>query len=211
MKFPVLIFLILSSSLLFFACKKEEKIINENDINNFYVNATFEGETRKCKQFNSLDSDEGKLIGGCTFFGDNMAITFAGSNYLDPTKSNGFAGSFAVSNVTGTGTYTFNEADLDLINETVLIRRFNPGPSSSEWEIWDNGENLHRKENGFSCDEDEFEVGVQEIDITRFSSENGGIIEGTFYMTVYETPEGCFDDIPHLVTGVFRCKRINIE
>jgi hypothetical protein len=52
---------------------------------------------------------------------------------------------------------------------------------------------------------------VQEIDITRFSSENGGIIEGTFYMTVYETPEGCFDDIPHLITGVFRCKRINIE
>ena len=32
MKFPVLTFLILSSSLLFFACKKEEKIINENDI-----------------------------------------------------------------------------------------------------------------------------------------------------------------------------------
>ncbi|MBK7138732.1 MAG: hypothetical protein IPH74_06805 [Bacteroidetes bacterium] len=100
MKFPVLIFLILSSSLLFFACKKEEKIINENDIDNFYVNATFEGETRKCKQFNSLDSDEGKLIGGCTFFGDDMAITFAGSNYLDPTKSNGFNGAFAVANVT---------------------------------------------------------------------------------------------------------------
>ena len=211
MKFPVLIFLILSSSLLFFACKKEEKIINENDIDNFYVNVTFEGETRKCKQFNSLDSDEGKLIGGCTFFGDNMAITFAGSNYLDPTKSNGFAGSFAVSNVTGTGTYTFNEADLDLINETVLIRRFNPGPSSSEWEIWDNDENIDRNFSGGFCRENDLTVGVQEIDVTRFSTENGGIIEGTFYMTVYETPEGCFDDIPHLITGVFRCKRINIE
>ena len=211
MKFPVLTFLILSSSLLFFACKKEEKIINENDINNFYVNATFEGETRKCKQFNSLDSDEGKLIGGCTFFGDDMAITFAGSNYLDPTKSNGFNGSFAVGNVTRTGIYSFNESVLDEVKETIMLRRFNPGPASTEYKIWDNKENIDRNFSGGFCRENDLTVGVQEIDVTRFSTENGGIIEGTFYMTVYETPEGCFDDIPHLITGVFRCKRINIE
>jgi hypothetical protein len=210
MKMSIIKLLILTSSLLFFACKKE-KIIDENDIDNFYVNATFEGETRKCKQFNSLDSDEGSLIGGCTFFGDVMAITFAGSHYLDPTKSNGFAGSFSVSDVTGTGTYSFNEADLDLYNETALIRRFNPGPSSSEWEIWDNDENIERNFSGGFCRENDLNVGVQEIDVTKYSSENGGIIEGTFYMTVYEKPEGCSDDIPHLITGVFRCKRINIE
>ncbi|MBL0288746.1 MAG: hypothetical protein IPQ19_15525 [Bacteroidetes bacterium] len=182
-----------------------------NDIDNFYVNVTFEGETRKCKQFNSLDSDEGKLIGGCTFFGDDMAITFAGSNYLDPTKSNGFNGSFAVGNVTRTGIYSFNESVLDEVKETIMLRRFNPGPASTEYKIWDNKENIDRNFSGGFCRENDLTVGVQEIDVTRFSTENGGIIEGTFYMTVYETPEGCFDDIPHLITGVFRCKRINIE
>ncbi len=92
-----------------------------------------------------------------------------------------------------------------------MLRRFNPGPSSSEYEIWDNKENIDRNFSGGFCRENDLTVGVQEIDVTRFSTENGGIIEGTFYMTVYETPEGCFDDIPHLITGVFRCKRINIE
>ncbi|MBL0288725.1 MAG: hypothetical protein IPQ19_15415 [Bacteroidetes bacterium] len=59
----------------------------------------------------------------------------------------------------------------------------------------------------------EFEVGVQgNRYYTRFSSENGGIIEGTFYMIVTKL-QGIIliESIPHLITGVFRCKRINIE
>ena len=53
-------------------------------------------------------------------------------------------------------------------------------------------------------------VGVQEIDITRYSSENGGIIEGTFYATVYEKPSGCFSYIPKIVTATFKVKRVNL-
>lgn len=192
-------------------CKKESGNDDPDNLDNYYVDVTFEGATRHCKQFNSSTSDEGTLIGGCVFYGDNMAITFGGTNYLDATKTNGFNGAFAVGDVTHAGVYSFREADLDINNETSLVQRFKAGPSLDSWEIWDNDENLRRYESGGSCRDEDLAVGVQEIDITKYSSENGGIIEGTFYMTVYETPDGCFNDIPHIITGVFRCKRINIE
>lgn len=191
-----------------FGCKKDKTTTESLD--DYSVDVTFNGETRKCKQFNSLSSDEGTLIGSCVFLGDVMSISFGGTNYLDPTKSNGFNGVFTVSGVTGTGTYSFHEADLDLNNETVLVQRVTTGPSSTAWDAWTNDENIHRYFSGF-CREEDRAVAIQEIDVTRYSSEVGGVIEGTFYMTVYETPDGCSDDIPHVITGVFKCKRINLE
>ena len=204
------IVLILIALLSLAACKKENKVSNNSD---FHVDITFDGLLRKCPQFGGAASDEGTLLGTCIFYGDNLSIGCGSNNVYNTTASNGFNFSFNVNNVTHTGIYSFREENtsLDFPNATALIQRFTTGSSATATTISDNSKNLQKTTNaGGFCVSTNGIVGVQEIDITRYSSENGGIIEGTFYATVYDKPSGCFSYIPKVVTATFKVKRINL-
>ncbi|MBK9793256.1 MAG: hypothetical protein IPP60_09170 [Sphingobacteriales bacterium] len=191
-------------------CKKDS---GNNSLDEFSVDITFDGVLRKCPQFGGAASDEGTLLGTCVFYGDNLSIGCGSNNVYNTTASNGFNFSFNVNNVTHTGIYSFREENtsLDFPNATALIQRFTTGSSATATTISDNSKNLQKTTNaGGFCVSTNGIVGVQEIDITRYSSENGGIIEGTFYATVYDKPSGCFSYIPKVVTATFKVKRINL-
>ena len=191
-------------------CKKDS---GNNSLDEFSVDITFDGVLRKCPQFGGAASDEGTLLGTCVFYGDNLSIGCGSNNVYNTTASNGFNFSFNVNNVTHTGIYSFREENtsLDFPNATALIQRFTTGSSATATTISDNSKNLQKTTNaGGFCVSTNGIVGVQEIDITRYSSENGGIIEGSFYATVYDKPSGCFSYIPKVVTATFKVKRINL-
>ncbi|MBP8193553.1 MAG: hypothetical protein KAX69_08100 [Chitinophagales bacterium] len=191
-------------------CKKDS---GHNSLDEFSVDITFDGVLRKCPQFGGAASDEGTLLGTCIFYGDNLSIGCGSNNVYNTTASNGFNFSFNVNNVTHTGIYSFREENtsLDFPNATALIQRFTTGSSATATTISDNSKNLQKTTNaGGFCVSTNGIVGVQEIDITRYSSENGGIIEGSFYATVYDKPSGCFSYIPKVVTATFKVKRINL-
>ena len=191
-------------------CKKDS---GNNSLDEFSVDITFDGVLRKCPQFGGAASDEGTLLGTCIFYGDNLSFGCGSNNVYNTTASNGFNFSFNVNNVTHTGIYSFREENtsLDFPNATALIQRFTTGSSATATTISDNSKNLQKTTNaGGFCVSTNGIVGVQEIDITRYSSENGGIIEGTFYATVYDKPSGCFSYIPKVVTATFKVKRINL-
>jgi len=203
---------ILTISVILFSCNRSTPSPTSNN-SDFHVDITFDGLLRKCPQFGGAASDEGTLIGTCVFEGDNLSIGCGSNNLYNSAASNGFNFSFNVNNVTHTGIYSFREenTDLDFPNATALIQRFTTGSSATATTISDNSKNLQKTTNsGGFCVTTNGTVGVQEIDITRYSSENGGIIEGTFYATVYHEPSGCFSYIPKIVTGVFKVKRINL-
>ena len=201
---------IFAISILLFSCERETTANNLTDLS---VDITFDGILRKCPQFSGATSDEGTLTGSCFFYGDNMTIGCGSDNLYNNAASNGFSFAFSVNNVTHTGIYAFREedTDLDFPNSTVLIQRFTTGLPTSATKIFDNTENLQKSINSFgNCITTNAMVGVQEIDITRYSSENGGIIEGSFYATVYEKPSGCNNYISHIVTASFKVKRVNL-
>lgn len=200
----------LAISLLTFSCNKEA---SETNNDNYSVDITFDGLLRKCPQYGGAASNEGTLIGTCTFNGDNLSIGAGSSNLYDNSKSNGFNFSFNVGNVTHAGVYSFREETITngFPNATALMQRFTSGPLSSASLTLDNVSNLQKEENASGdCISTNTIVGVQEIDITRFSNEVGGLIEGTFYATVYEKPNGCYNYIPHIITASFKVKRINL-
>ena len=63
---------------------------------------------------------------------------------------------------------------------------------------------------GGSCDEEELPVDFQTIDVTRYSSSNGGTIEGSFTINVYHKPSNnCANYEKERITGSFKLKRIN--
>ncbi|GEM_PF-1853188 len=202
--------LMVAIGMLLFSCRREATVNNTSD---YSVDITFDGVLRKCPQYGGAVSDEGTLIGTCTFTGDNLSIGAGSSNLYDNSKSNGFNFSFNVGNVTHTGIYSFREETTTngFPNATALIERYTTGLTSGATHTLDNVSNLQKTTNsGGFCVTTNATVGVQEIDITRYSSEVGGVIEGTFYATVYEKPTGCNSYIPHLVTATFKVKRINL-
>lgn len=204
--------LILIASVVLFSCNRSTPSPTSNN-SDFHVDITFDGILRKCPQFGGAASDEGTLLGSCIFHGDNLSIGCGSNNVYNTAASNGFNFSFNVNNVTHAGIYSFREENttLDFPNATALIQRFSTGSSATATTISDNSKNLLKTTNsGGFCVTTNGIVGVQEIDITRYSSENGGIIEGTFYATVYEKPSGCFSYIPKIVTATFKLKRINL-
>ena len=177
----------LTISVILFSCNRSTPSPTSNN-SEYSVDITFDGLLRKCPQYGGAASDEGTLLGSCIFHGDDLSIGCGSNNVYNTSASNGFNFSFNVTNVTHTGIYSFTATTIS-----------------------DNSKNLQKTTNaGGFCVTTEGTVGVQEIDITRYSSENGGIIEGTFYATVYEKPSGCFSYIPKIVTATFKVKRVNL-
>ncbi|MBK8350950.1 MAG: hypothetical protein IPL21_04430 [Saprospirales bacterium] len=202
----------LTISVILFSCNRSTPSPTSNN-SEYSVDITFDGLLRKCPQYGGAASDEGTLLGSCIFHGDDLSIGCGSNNVYNTSASNGFNFSFNVTNVTHTGIYSFREENtaLDFPNATALIERFTTGSSATATTISDNSKNLQKTTNaGGFCVSTNGIVGVQEIDITRYSSENGGIIEGTFYATVYEKPSGCFSYIPKIVTATFKVKRVNL-
>lgn len=189
----------------------------EENLNDYGLDATFDvGENYSFKQFVSLESTMGKQTASCNFSGNQMVVGFGGLNYLDPTKSNGFSCGFSVANVTREGVYEFRKEDPAAKNTSTYIKRVRSGlvvSSPSPLKLFDNTKNnwrLQPDEYGV-CREQEQQVGFQSIDITRYSSENGGVIEGSFHLNVYHKPEDKCAQYEHqLITGNFKLKRINI-
>lgn len=199
---------VLSVSILFFSCNRNTPKPTTNN-SDFSVDITFDGILRKCPQFGGAASDEGTLIGTCTFQGNVWHIGCGSDRVYNTSASNGLNFSFNVDNVTHTGTYSFREENGE--NSAALIQRFTTGSSATATKTFDNVSNLQKTTNaGGFCVTTNGIVGVQEIDITSYSSENMGVIEGTLYATVYEKPSGCNSYIPHIVTCVFKVKRINL-
>ncbi|TDE14640.1 hypothetical protein [Dyadobacter psychrotolerans] len=191
--------------------------IPQENTNEYGLDATFDvGENYSFKQFITMESSMGLQTASCNFQGNQMTVGFGALNYLDPTKSNGFSCGFSIDNVTHTGVYTFRKEDAAAKNTSTLIKRVRSGlvaSSPSPLKIYDNTKNKWRlapDEYGV-CREQDLEVGFQSIDITRYSSENGGIIEGSFYLNVYHKPvDKCAQYEHQLITGNFKLKRINI-
>lgn len=199
----IITFLILTAG-----CKKN----SGNTTDDFSVDITFDGVLRKCPQFGGAASDEGTLLGTVFFSGDNLSIGCGSADVYNSSKSSGFNFNISVADVTHTGIYSFREENTsaDFPNATALIQRFTTGTSASATATYDNSKNLQKTTNsGGFCVTTNGTVGVQELDLTRYSSEVGGILEGTFYATVYEKPSGCNSYIPHIVTATFKLKRIN--
>lgn len=196
----IIIFLIFTAG-----CKKDS---GNTTLDGFSVDITFDGVLRKCPQFGGAASAEGTLLGTVFFSGDNLSIGCGSADVYNTSKSSGFNFNMSVANVTRTGIYSFREENFP--NSTALIQRFTTGSASSATETYDNTKNLQKSTNsGGFCVSTEAIVGVQELDLTRYSSEVGGILEGTLYATVYEKPSGCNSYIPHIVTATFKLKRIN--
>lgn len=208
----------LSIGYLFLGCEKKEVPVQEpEDLNQYGLDATFDnGQSVHFKQFNPETSDEGLLTTSCFFMGDQMAIAFAGTNYLDQTKSNGFSAGFSVAHVTSQRAYEFAKENPESTNTSSFLKRVWSGSAASSPSplvLYDNSENYRRfpKGDGF-CDEEEIAVDFQTIDITRYSEKHGGTIEGTFDIRVYNKPEdNCQNYKKERITGVFKLKRINFK
>ncbi len=199
-------------------CSKDSNPpLPQENLSDYGLDATFDvGENYAFKQFVPLESTMGLQTASCNFQGNQMTVGFGALNYLDPSKSNGFTCGFSIDNVTRTGVYTFRQEDAAAKNTSTLIRRVRSGPitsTPSPLKPYDNAKNKWRlapDEYGV-CREQDQEVGVQSIDITRYSNENGGTIEGSFYINVYHKPvDKCAQYEHQLITGNFKLKRVNL-
>ncbi|HQV76923.1 MAG TPA: hypothetical protein PLJ42_01155 [Chitinophagales bacterium] len=199
---------ILAISILLFSCKKENN--SDGNLDQFKLTATFDGgETITFKQFDPDDSDAGLLSCGCFFDGDNMTIGFGATNFANPSKTNGFDVGINVPNVTAQRNYESREENAAGTNATTYIERIATGIGGIK--VYNNVENYRRFSiGGGSCDEEELPVDFQTIDVTRYSSSNGGTIEGSFTINVYHKPSNnCANYEKERITGSFKLKRIN--
>lgn len=194
-------------SVFLFSCEKERN--SNGNLDQFRLTATFDnGESITFKQFNPDESDAGLLSCACYFDDDNMTIGFGATNFSDLTKSNGFDVGINVPNVTSQRTYEFREENDDATNAVTFIDRVSTGLAGVK--VYNNVENFRRLVNGSGiCIREELPVGFQSIDVTRYSSENGGTIEGTFSINVYHKQAACATYEKQLITGVFKLKRLN--
>lgn len=198
---------IFAISILLFSCERETN--SDGNLDQFKLTATFDdGETITFKQFNPDESDAGLLSCGCYFDGDNMSIGFGATNFADPSKSNGFDVSINVPNVTTQRNYESREKNADATNATAYLQRLATGVAGVK--VYNNVENFRRSVNssGF-CIREELPVDFQTVDVTSYSSTNGGTIEGTFNINVYHKQTACATYEKERITGVFKLKRIN--
>lgn len=209
------IIILLAFGVLFLGCEKKEVIPELEDLNSYSLTATFDdGRTVHFSQFIPETTNEGVLTVGCFFDGDQMSIGFGATNYQDPTKSNGFNAGMTVSAVISARAYQFDKENANAANTSTFIKRIRTGSaaaSPSPLLLYDNRENYRRfpKGDGF-CDEEELTVDFQTIDITTYSNKNGGTIEGSFDMRVYNRPEdNCENYRKERITGSFKLKRAN--
>ena len=205
----------LALGLFFSACEKKTVSVQPEDLNSYSLDATFDdGRTVHFKQFNPETTSEGVLAVGCFFDGDHLSIGFGATNFKDATKSNGFDCSFNVSAVTSARAYQFAKENASATNTTSYIKRIKSGPMTvtpSPLLFYSNQKNYRRfrKADGF-CDEEEIAVDFQTIDITTYSNKNGGTIEGSFDMRVYNKPDdNCANYKKERITGSFKLKRVN--
>jgi hypothetical protein len=207
----------LSLTLLLFSCEKKEVDIEQDDLNSYGLDATFDdGRSLHFSQFNPETTHEGMLTVGCFFDGNVMSIGFGATNYQDPTKANGFNAGMKVSGVTSARAYQFAEENANADNTSTYIQRFRTGSAAAKPSpllIYDNRANYRRfpKADGF-CDQEKLAVDFQSIDITKYSDKDGGTIEGSFSMRVYNRPEdNCRNYDKETITGVFKLKRANFK
>jgi hypothetical protein len=199
-------------------CSREpETPIPQVNLAEFGLDATFDvGENYTFKQYVPVETNMGKQTAGCNFLGNQMSIGFGALNYLDPNKSNGFHVGFSVDNVTHEGLYEFREEDRAGKNISGYTKRTSSGLITSipsPLMAYDNRKNYWRlpPDADGRCKEQEMQVGVQSIDITKYSSEDGGVIEGSFHINVYHKPESKCAQYQHqLITGNFKLKRVNM-
>ncbi|MCE7042332.1 hypothetical protein [Dyadobacter sp. CY312] len=209
--------IILLAGFLFLGCEKKEKEIEPENINSYGLDATFDdGRTVHFSQFSPETTFEGILTVGCFFDGDQMAIGFGATNYQDPTKSNGFDAGFKVTGVTSARAYQFAKENTNAANTSTYIKRIRTGSAAAKPSpllIYDNRANYRRFPTGEGlCSEEEQTVDFQTIDVTKYSDKDGGTIEGTFDIRVYNKPEdNCLSYQKTRITGVFKLKRANFE
>lgn len=198
---------IFTISILLFSCTKPRN--TTGNLDGFSLTATFDdGETITFKQFNPVESDAGLLICGCFFEGDNMTIAFGADNYRKTNKTNGFDCGMNVENVTSQRNYEFREENAAGTNATAYLERIATGIDGIK--NYDNSENYNRSVNGSGfCIAVERPVDFQTIDITRYSSSDGGTIEGSFTINVYHKQTACANYEKERITGSFKLKRIN--
>ena len=206
---------IIFAGTLLLSCEKKE-IVPEN-LNSYGLDATFDdGRTVHFSQFNPETTHEGILTVGCFFDGDQMAIGFGATNYQDPTKANGFNAGFKVSAVTSARAYQFTKENANADNTSTYIKRIRTGSAAatpSPLLIYDNRANYRRfpKGDGF-CDQEELAVDFQNVDVTTYSNKDGGTIEGSFDIRVYNRPEdNCQSYQKQRITGSFKLKRANFK
>jgi hypothetical protein len=207
-KLSILKFIFIFSIITFFSsCKKAEN--RTGNLDEFKLTATFDnGESITFKQFNPETTDAGLMTCGCAFSGDQMTIGFGATNFADPSKNNGFDVGINVPNVTSRRNYESREENADATNATAFLDRIASGIAGVK--VYNNVENYRRSRNGSGiCVREEIPVGFQTVDITRYSSENGGTIEGTFNINVYHEQDACANYEHEQITGVFKLKRIN--
>lgn len=145
------------------------------------------------------------------FEGDNLTIGFGAQHINDLSKSNGFSVGINVSNVTEQRAYAFTKENESGTNATAFLDRIAPGLDGIK--VYNNKENYRRfSVGGGFCDEEEIPVEPQNLDVTRYSSTNGGTIEGSFSISVYHKPEdNCANYEKQFITGSFKLKRVNFE
>ena len=196
-------------SVFLFSCERERN--SDGNLDQFRLTATFDsGESITFKQFNPDESDAGLLICNCVFYDDQMVIAFGADHYRDPSKSNGFDAGFSVDGVTTQRAFEFREENASATNTSTYVERIAPGLDG--FKIYDNKENYRRSINGSGfCIREELPVDFQSIDVTRYSSENGGTIEGSFSINVYHEQDACATYEKERITGVFKLKRINFR
>jgi len=196
-------------SVFLFSCERERN--SDGNLDQFRLTATFDsGESITFKQFNPDESDAGLLLCNCVFYDDQMVIAFGADHYRDPSKSNGFDIGINVPNVTSQRAYEFREENDDATNAVAFLDRISTGLSGVK--VYNNVENYRRFLNGSGiCIREELPVDFQSIDVTRYSSENGGTIEGSFSINVYHEQAACATYEKERITGVFKLKRINIR
>ena len=204
---------LLAITMLLFSCKKDKPPkIGPEHLDLYNVTATFDGgETIVFKQFNPNESDVGLLVSSCFFDGENLTIGFGAGHINDLSKSNGFSVGINAANVTEQRNYEFREENAAGTNATTYLQRFAPGLASIK--EYSNKENYRRfSVGGGICDEEEIAVDFQTIDVTAYSSKNGGTIEGSFTINVYNKPiDRCANYDKETITGTFKLKRVNFE
>ena len=204
---------LLAISMLLFSCKKDSPTKkSQENLDQYNVTATFDnGETIAFKQFSPSDSDAGLLVSSCFFDGDNMTIGFGAAHLNDPKKSNGFSVGINVANVTEQRNYVFREENAAATNYTTFLDRIAPGLEGVKG--YSNTENFRRfSVGGGFCDEEKISVDIQTIDVTNYSSKNGGVMEGSFNINVYHKPiDKCANYEKQTITGSYKLKRVNYE
>lgn len=209
--------ILLSFGFLLLSCEKKKETINPDNLDSYGLDATFDdGRTIRFNQFTPETTSEGILTVGCFFDGDQMAIGFGATNYQDQTKSNGFNAGIKVTGVTSARAYQFTKENANAANTTTYIKRIRTGSAAAKPSpllVYDNRANYRRfpKGDGF-CDQEELAVDFQTIDITKYSDKDGGTIEGSFDMRVYNKPDdNCLSYQKQRITGVFKLKRVNFK